>query len=146
MSYFFFSLQKKFQTLFGDKLEVVRQHQQQENLKFLSHFKRKFIIRTGKRPDAKTPVTEKLKPSTEFFHLRANGSPISTRCIQVLPFIIIIFNRFLLVILFCFVFLSFFSFFFLTSKPLFSLMLFHSSFMYQPIANLIINISNVNEI
>ncbi|XP_059178446.1 protein flightless-1 homolog [Physella acuta] len=79
---FTFSLQKKFQTLFGDKLEVVRQFQQQENLKFLSHFKRKFIIKLGKRPAARPAGSEKIKPATEFFQLRANGSPIATRCIQ----------------------------------------------------------------
>jgi len=39
-----FSLQKKFKSLFGENLEVVRTHQQQENLKFMSYFKRKFII------------------------------------------------------------------------------------------------------
>ena len=85
------SLQKKFQALFGDKLEVVRQHQQQENLKFLSHFKRKFIIRLGKRPLGRAPASmngdenksKPAKPSTELFQLRANGSPIATRCIQV---------------------------------------------------------------
>ncbi|KAK7501988.1 hypothetical protein BaRGS_00006740 [Batillaria attramentaria] len=80
---FTFSLQKKFESLFGDKLEVVRQHQQQENLKFLSHFKRKFIIRIGKRPSrAGSPGQVPSKPSTEFFQLRANGSPIATRCVQ----------------------------------------------------------------
>ena len=79
-----FSLQKKFETLFGDKLEVVRQQQQQENLKFLSHFKRKFIIRIGKRPArAGSPGQVPAKPSTEFFQLRANGSAIATRCVQV---------------------------------------------------------------
>jgi len=82
---FTFSLQKKFQSLFGDKLEVVRQHQQQENLKFLSHFKRKFVIRLGKRPaapPARGEVKVPQKPTTEFFQLRANGSPIANRCIQ----------------------------------------------------------------
>ena len=79
-----FSLQKKFESLFGDKLEVVRQQQQQENLKFLSHFKRKFIIRIGKRPSrAGSPGQVPAKPSTEFFQLRANGSTIATRCVQV---------------------------------------------------------------
>jgi hypothetical protein len=34
-------LQKKFESLFKDKLEVVRMYQQQENHKFLSHFKKK---------------------------------------------------------------------------------------------------------
>lgn len=78
--YFHYSLQKKFESLFGDKLEVVRTHQQQENLKFLSHYKRMFVIRNGKR---KLPNAPEEKPSTEFFHLRANGSPIATRCVQV---------------------------------------------------------------
>lgn len=36
---FTFSLQKKFESLFPGKLEVVRMTQQQENPKFLSHFK-----------------------------------------------------------------------------------------------------------
>ena len=91
------SLQKKFESLFGDKLEVVRQ-QQQENLKFLSHFKRKFIIRIGKRlaragsspaggqgsSSVTKPVTKPAtKPATEFFQLRANGSTIATRCVEV---------------------------------------------------------------
>ncbi|XP_071129219.1 protein flightless-1 homolog isoform X5 [Mytilus edulis] len=79
---FTFSLQKKFEGLFGDKLEVVRTHQQQENLKFLSHFKRMFVIRWGKR---KLPSQEAPKPNVELFYLRANGSPIATRCIQVKP-------------------------------------------------------------
>ncbi|XP_052819033.1 protein flightless-1 homolog isoform X1 [Mya arenaria] len=76
---FTFSLQKKFEALFGDNLEVVRTHQQQENLKFMSHFKRKFVIRRGKR------TKEPKKPQVEFFELRANGGIISTRCIQIRP-------------------------------------------------------------
>lgn len=76
---FTFSLQKKFETLFGDKLEVVRTHQQQENLKFLSHFKRMFIIHKGKR---KVNTTTK-NSAVEFFHIRSNGSQICTRCIQI---------------------------------------------------------------
>ena len=75
-----FSLQKKFESLFGDKLEVVRTHQQQENLKFLSHFNRKFVIHNGKR---KLPSAPAVKRGVEMFHLRANDSPIATRCIQV---------------------------------------------------------------
>ena len=59
-------MQKKFETLFGDKLEVVKQFQQQENIKFLSHFKRKFVIRQAGRKDepkdGKAPI--------ELFHLR----------------------------------------------------------------------------
>uniref|UniRef100_T1J3P6 Gelsolin-like domain-containing protein n=1 Tax=Strigamia maritima TaxID=126957 RepID=T1J3P6_STRMM len=76
---FTFSLQKKFESLFGDKLEVLRTHQQQENLKFMSHFKRKFIIRQGRRNDV-----ERVS-QTEFFHVRSNGSLLCTRCIQVVP-------------------------------------------------------------
>jgi len=77
---FTFSLQKKFESLFGDKLEVVRMHQQQENLKFLSHFKLKFIIHHGRRKQPRVPG-EKLP--VELFQLRANGSPLTTRCIQI---------------------------------------------------------------
>ena len=77
---FYFSLQKKFESLFGDKLEVVRTHQQQENLKFMSHFKRKFVIRKGKR---KLPNAAPKKAVVELFELRANGGIISTRCVQV---------------------------------------------------------------
>lgn len=74
------SLQKKFESLFGDKLEVVRMHQQQENLKFLSHFKRKFVVFDGKRVKPGEPAE---KPQVSLFQLRANGSPIATRCVQV---------------------------------------------------------------
>lgn len=78
---FTFTLQKKFKAMFGESLEVIRIHQQQENLKFMSHFKGKFIIKSGKRvekkrgPDAKLPV--------EFYHLRQNGSALCTRLIQI---------------------------------------------------------------
>lgn len=78
---FTFSLQKKFKALFGDKLEVVRTHQQQENLKFMSHFKRHFLIHQGKR---KEKIEGENKP-VEFYHLRSNGSPLSTRLIQIKP-------------------------------------------------------------
>ena len=77
---FTFTLQNKFQSLFGDKLEVVRMHQQQENLKFLSHFKLKFIIHQGQRKQPRGPSD---KPPVELFQLRANGSPLTTRCIEV---------------------------------------------------------------
>ncbi|XP_076366000.1 FLII actin remodeling protein isoform X2 [Tachypleus tridentatus] len=79
---FTFSLQKKFESLFGDKLEVVRTHQQQEHLKFLSHFNQQFIIHHGKR---KTSPSHNSPASVEFYHLRSNGSPICTRCVQVKP-------------------------------------------------------------
>jgi hypothetical protein len=42
---FTFSLQKKFESIFGEKLEVVRMQQQQENLKFMSHFKNCIVIK-----------------------------------------------------------------------------------------------------
>nr|XP_006817675.1 PREDICTED: protein flightless-1 homolog [Saccoglossus kowalevskii] len=79
---FTFSLQKKFENLFGDKLEVVRLCQQQENLKFMSHFKRKFTICLGKRNAPKPPGME-LMP--ELYHIRSNGTAICTRCIQINP-------------------------------------------------------------
>ncbi|XP_065347156.1 protein flightless-1 [Cloeon dipterum] len=97
---FTFSLQKKFKALFGEKLEVVRTHQQQENPKFLSHFRRKFVIHTGKRRKVKPQLTEgdvslddslqqqqpqQQSAPVEFFQLRSNGSILCTRCIQIKP-------------------------------------------------------------
>ena len=59
----------------------MRTYQQQENLKFMSHFKRKFVIRKGRR---KIGGEEPVKPkNVELFEIRANGGIISTRCIQV---------------------------------------------------------------
>ncbi|KAH0563744.1 hypothetical protein KQX54_005520, partial [Cotesia glomerata] len=74
-------MQKKFKTLFGEKLEVVRTHQQQENLKFMAHFKKKFVIHQGKRNQLKVQSSNRV----EFFHLRSNGSALCTRLIQVEP-------------------------------------------------------------
>uniref|UniRef100_A0A8C4DQ51 Protein flightless-1 homolog n=1 Tax=Dicentrarchus labrax TaxID=13489 RepID=A0A8C4DQ51_DICLA len=74
---FTFSLQKKFESLFPGKLKVVRMTQQQENLKFLSHFKRKFIIHKGKRKQK----TDAAQPS--LYHIRTNGSALCTRTIQI---------------------------------------------------------------
>lgn len=105
---FTFSLQKKFEARFGDKLEVVRMHQQQEAVKFMAHFKRKFVIHTGRRRldklsakvDEESPEgpvktrpkvrpessqEEQQKPKPELFHMRSNGSPLFTRCIQITP-------------------------------------------------------------
>lgn len=79
---FTFTLQKKFKAMFGETLEVVKVMQQQENLKFLSHFRGKFIIKTGKRNEA---LKANRKPPVEFYHLRSNGSPICSRLIQVKP-------------------------------------------------------------
>lgn len=47
--------------------------QQQENPKFLSHFKRKFIIHRGKRKVAQGT----LQPS--LYQIRTNGSALCTR-------------------------------------------------------------------
>lgn len=71
--------QKKFESLFKDKLEVIRMYQQQENQKFMSHFRKKFFIRRGRRNLAlslggKWP---------ELFHMRANGSAVCNRIIQI---------------------------------------------------------------
>lgn len=49
--------------------------QQQENPKFLSHFKRKFIIHRGKRKVAQGA----LQPS--LYQIRTNGSALCTRCV-----------------------------------------------------------------
>ncbi|CAG9770082.1 unnamed protein product [Ceutorhynchus assimilis] len=75
---FTFTLQKKFKAVFQDNLEVVRTHQQQENMKFMAHFKRKFIIHQGKRK-------VKEKNAVEFYHLRSNGSALYTRLVQIRP-------------------------------------------------------------
>lgn len=80
---FTFTLQKKFKAMFSDDLEVLRIHQQQENLKFMAHFKRKFTIKTGKRKEAIGPDSKKDK--VEFYHLRSNGSALCTRLIQINP-------------------------------------------------------------
>lgn len=54
-------------------------YQQQENHKFLSHFKKKFVIRRGRRN-----LTMNLGGRwPELFHMRANGSAVCTRTIQV---------------------------------------------------------------
>ncbi|XP_073504572.1 protein flightless-1 homolog [Phyllobates terribilis] len=74
---FTFSLQKKFESLFPGKLEVVRMTQQQENAKFLSHFKRKFIIHKGKRKTRDAGLQPNL------YHMRTNGSSLCTRVIQI---------------------------------------------------------------
>ncbi|GAV08468.1 hypothetical protein RvY_18151 [Ramazzottius varieornatus] len=77
---FTFSLQKKFEQAFKNTLEVVRMHQQQENLKFLSHFKSKFIIHRGKRRE---PVDRTRLAPPRLYQLRVNDSLICARCIEV---------------------------------------------------------------
>lgn len=63
--------------MLGEKLEVIRTHQQQENIKFLSHFKRKFVIHSGKRKEKLPPV--------QLYHLRSNGSALYSRLIEIKP-------------------------------------------------------------
>ena len=77
---FTFSLQKKFESLFGEKLEVIQMHQQQEDLRFMAHFPNGLIIKQGKRKEVKGP---NWKPETEFFQLRSNGSYLFRRTIQI---------------------------------------------------------------
>ena len=60
-------------SLILSSLQVVRMTQQQENLKFLSHFKRKFIIHKGKRKQK----IDAAQPS--LYHIRTNGSALCTR-------------------------------------------------------------------
>jgi hypothetical protein len=78
---FTFSLQKKFEALFGEKLEVLKMQQQQENLKFMSHFANGLVIKKGSRR------AQKLEPnwtsSPEFYQIRSNGSALCRRCIQI---------------------------------------------------------------
>ena len=80
--HFTFSLQKKFEAMFPNKLDTLRTHQQQENLKFLSHFKH-FIIHSGKRQIGGS--TSANSDDIEFFHLRSNSNPLTLRCIQISP-------------------------------------------------------------
>lgn len=62
-----------------DFSQVVRTQQQQENLKFMAHFKRRFIIHQGKRKEAAA------QPQVELYHLRSNGTPLTTRLVQTRP-------------------------------------------------------------
>lgn len=80
---FTFTLQKKFKSMFGEELEVVRIHQQQENLKFMAHFKRKFIIHYGRRKQKQ--LAPDGKQAVRFFQLRSNGSALCTRLLQITP-------------------------------------------------------------
>lgn len=75
---FTFGLERKFKQLCR-RLDVVRTHQQQESLKFMAHFYRKFIIKDGKR----NTKPEGGRQPVELFELRSNGSALCTRLIQV---------------------------------------------------------------
>lgn len=81
---FTFTLQKKFEALFPGKLEVVKMRQQQENLKFLSHFRQKFVILKGSRKSAAL-AKDSSEEQPQFFHIRANGGALTTRCIEIEP-------------------------------------------------------------
>ncbi|XP_057311886.1 protein flightless-1 homolog [Hydractinia symbiolongicarpus] len=74
---FAFSLQKKFEALFGDKLEVVRTRQQQEALKFLSHFKGRFVVEKGKRKHSEAEAKSKL------FEIRSTMGKLTRRAMEV---------------------------------------------------------------
>ncbi|CAH2048714.1 unnamed protein product, partial [Iphiclides podalirius] len=75
---FTFGLERKFKQLCR-RLDVVRTHQQQESLKFMAHFRRRFVVRDGKRNQR----TEGVRPPVELFELRSNGSALCTRLVQV---------------------------------------------------------------
>ena len=73
---FAFSLRKKFEALFGDKLEVIRTRQQQESLKFLSHFKGTFVVEKGRRKQTEPDTSAKL------FEIRSTMGKLTRRCLQ----------------------------------------------------------------
>ena len=73
---FAFSLQKKFEALFGDKLEVVRTRQQQEPMKFLSHFKGRFVIEKGRRKQMEQSTTPSL------FEIRSTMGKLTRRAMS----------------------------------------------------------------
>lgn len=54
-------------------------YQQQENQKFMSHFHKKFVIRYGCRNLA----LHENKKYPELFNMRANGSAVCNRTIQI---------------------------------------------------------------
>ncbi|KAF6779613.1 hypothetical protein AHF37_01052 [Paragonimus kellicotti] len=62
------------------KVEFKRVRQQQEDLLFLSHFQRQFIIHNGKYRDR---ADEARRDAIQMYYVRANGNAISTRSIEV---------------------------------------------------------------
>ncbi|RDD41233.1 Protein flightless-1-like protein [Trichoplax sp. H2] len=77
---FTFSLQKKFETLLG-KLEITKVSQQQESYRFLSHFKKKFIIHHGQRLVRRQAITEEPR----LYEVRANGCILTRRVLELQP-------------------------------------------------------------
>lgn len=59
-------------------VEFKRVKQQQEDMYFLSHFLRKMVIHSGSYRDR-----DEKRDDIQFYHLRMNGNPIATRCLQV---------------------------------------------------------------
>lgn len=57
-------------------------HQQQENVKFLAHFERRFVIHHGSRKEERDNERSDQPPS-QLYQLRANGSALCSRVIQV---------------------------------------------------------------
>lgn len=78
---FTFSLQKKIETVFGRKLEVIKMHQQKENERFLAAFKQKFIIHQGKRNQSSHQDFKAI----QLYQLRSNNNPLTLRCIEIDP-------------------------------------------------------------
>lgn len=80
---FTFTVQSKFEAWFKGKLKIIRFKQQQENAKFLSHFKRKFVIHSGRRDLNRSTSERLIRPSqNEFYHLRSNCDILTLRTIQ----------------------------------------------------------------
>ena len=95
---FTFSLKKKLEMFSQGKFHVVRVKQQQEQIRFMSHFRQNFIIHNGKRR-RKKPIKKKKgcldKPvqpithdylssvNTTLYEIRANGGLLSTRTVQI---------------------------------------------------------------
>lgn len=61
-------------------VEFKRMKQQQEDMYFLAHFLRKMVIHSGSYRDRDAPERSN---AVQFYHLRMNGTPVATRCIQV---------------------------------------------------------------
>uniref|UniRef100_A0A5K3ERA7 Protein flightless-1-like protein n=1 Tax=Mesocestoides corti TaxID=53468 RepID=A0A5K3ERA7_MESCO len=63
-------------------VEFKRVKQQQEDMYFLAHFMRKMVIHQGSYRDRES--AQRLD-QVHFYHMRMNGNPIATRCLQVKP-------------------------------------------------------------
>lgn len=79
---FAFSLKKKFEELFGDKLSIERIHQQQEPLEFLALFHPIFVIHRGFRP-IHSQLNKKASGSNKFYQIRDTMGLLTLRCIEI---------------------------------------------------------------